>query len=157
MNNNINEIVENYTAENEDTVETSIKQLTPSEIFEQIKKLQEDITNPDTTIDNLTRTIPYLFDEEHQENEDRVKIVETLTESFNNREETTWKILNFYEKMYDDVSKLEKIKASTKLIHDTYVGMIAVTNAAELDADSKLAQNQAILEKMTSTIEKLIL
>ena len=161
MNNNINESVEkiiiNTIEENdiseEDIDETEVKPLTSREIFEQIKKLQEDkLKSPLNSFDKLAGTVGMIFDQEAQENEDRVKVVELLTDAFNSREETTWKILKLYEKMQEDVAKLEKLAQTRALIQGTYVGMLVGTNNSHLDDDLKVEQNQAIIDKMSYMI-----
>lgn len=153
MNNNINinEIIE-------DEINRASEPLTSREIFNQLSMLQADKINGSTnSLESLNDTVSLVFDREYQEDEDRVKVVEMLTDAYVNREESVWKIVKLYEKMYDDVSELEKMKAKKDLIQETYFPMLKMIDETEsMYEDDKARKISEILDKMTSMIEKII-
>ncbi len=96
---------------NNNTV-NNIPTLTAKEIFDQIVAIQNSLgslshlTEAVTAIYNSDNVeIEYDGEEVEREESDAVfktKSVEHLTDAFNNREETYWKMLKLYEMMYDD-------------------------------------------------------
>ena len=145
MTNNTNNTV-NTTANNHPT-------LTAKEIFDQIVALQNELGS----LFHLTKAIQAIYqkDEDKIETEDenddkcegndtdafKAKSVEYLTDVYTNREETYWKLLKMYEKIYEDVVYDETPESFKKaIVH------IMDYDENTMDANAKLGAIDALLQ-----------
>ncbi len=92
--------------------------LTAKEIFDQIVKLQNQLTeNSQTSLHRLGDVITDVRGENYENNDDIASQIESICSIFAMREETMRLMLEFYRRMYDDIqndksSKVDLIKSS---------------------------------------------
>ena len=117
------------TNNTEKTVNTTVNTaptLTAKEIFDQIVALQHELGS----LSHLTEAVQTIYstdapqtdynEDSEGENDDtavfKAKSVELLSDAFTNREETYWKMLKLYEKMYDDITTAKTSKSTKQAI-----------------------------------------
>lgn len=142
---------------NNNTV-NNIPTLTAKEIFDQIVTIQNSLGS----LSHLTEAVTAIYnsndaeieyDGEEVEREDngavfKTKSVEHLTDAFNNREETNWKILKMYEKMYDDLvnkriyDNIAVHQATKKLVLD-FLESEDMSDEGKLEAISSVIPDNA--------------
>ena len=127
--------------------------LTAKEIFDQIVALQHELGS----LSHLTEAVQTIYstdapstsysEDSEDENDDtaifKAKSVELLSDAFTNREETYWKMLKLYEKMYDDIATT-KTSAATKqaIFHVMDCGKDEMDDHSKLSAIAALLQSE---------------
>ncbi len=135
------------------TTINTVPTLTAKEIFDQIVALQNELGS----LSHLTEAIQAIYqkDEDKIETEDenddecegndtdvfKAKSVEYLTDVYTNREETYWKLLKMYERIYEDVVYDETPESFKKaIVH------IMDYDENTMDANAKLGAIDALLQ-----------
>ena len=91
----------------EEKMSNNTNELTAKEIFTQITILQKQLTeNSNTSLHRLSDAITSIGEEE---NEARYEQVAEVCDVFKTRELTLLKMLEMYERMYDDIQKAKKV------------------------------------------------
>lgn len=125
--------------------------LTAKEIFIQLTVLQKQLTeNSQTSLHRLGDAIGYAYGEDGDER-DGEHIAE-ICDAFNTRELTLLKMLEMYEKMYDDIQKEEAKKVS--LVKSAFDNNMAMINDSDLETEDKYAALGYVTDKIAELVEK---
>ena len=135
------------TNNTEKTVNTTVNTaptLTAKEIFDQIVALQHELGS----LSHLTEAVQTIYSEDSEgENDDtaesKAKSVELLSDAFKSREETYWKMLKLYEKMYDNVATAKTSKSTKQaILHVMDCGKDEMDEHAKLSAIGAILQSE---------------
>ncbi|MBQ7346715.1 MAG: hypothetical protein IJW55_02030 [Clostridia bacterium] len=127
--------------------------LTAKEIFVQLTILQRQLTeNSQTSLHRLGDAISTF---EREEGESRYEQIADICDVFKTRELTLLKMLEMYEKMYDDVQK-EKSK-KIELISRAFDSNMAFINESDIQTEDKFAALGYVSDKIAELVEKVLL
>lgn len=127
--------------------------LTVKEIFVQITILQKQLTeNSNTSLHRLGDAITSIGEEE---NEDRYAQVTEVCDVFKTRENTLLKMLEMYERMYDDIQKEEAQKVD--LIKAAFDNNMAMINDSDMETQDKFAALGYVTEKIAELVEQVVI
>ncbi len=126
--------------------------LTAKEIFEQLTILQRQLTeNSYTSLHRLGDAISSVAEDE-EENVPSEQIT-FICDVFKARERTLFKLLEMYEKMYDDIQKAEKVN----LIKTAFDNNMSFIEAADIQDDNVKGNTLAhVTDKIAELIEMII-
>ena len=126
--------------------------LTAKEIFMQITVLQRQLTeNSNTSLHRLGDAITSIGEED---NEARYEQVAEVCSVFKTREITLHKMLEMYERIYDDVQKEEDKKVS--LIKSAFDNNMAMINDSDMETQDKFAALGYVTDKIAELLEKVV-
>ena len=126
--------------------------LTAKEIFVQLTILQKQLTeSSNTSLHRLGDAISSIGEEE---NEVRYEQVTEICDVFKTRELTLLKMLEMYERMYDDVQNEEAKKVS--LIKSSFDNNMAMINDSNMETQDKFAALGYVTEKIAELVEKVV-
>ena len=126
--------------------------LTAREIFTQITILQKDLTeNSQTSLHRLGDTISTL---ESEGVEATYEQVSEICDVFKTRELTLLKMLEMYEKMYEDVQSAETRRVN--LIKSAVDAKWELIRDAEMDLDAKFEAIDNITVQMAELVERVM-
>lgn len=99
----------------EDIMEsTAANNLTAYEIFTQLTELQKQLASYEMSMDHLRHSLDSAFCYEMDDAEKITEAVDCVCAVFNNRERTLQDLLRLYEKMYDDLIRLNGLAESNE-------------------------------------------
>ncbi|MBO5937878.1 MAG: hypothetical protein J6Q82_00055 [Clostridia bacterium] len=126
--------------------------LTAKEIFVQLTVLQKQLTeNSNTSLHRLGEAIISIGDEE---NEVRYEQITEICDVFKTRELTLLRMLEMYEKMYDDVQN-EKIK-KVNLVKSAFDNNMAMIKDSDMETQDKFAALGYVTDKIADLVEKIV-
>ena len=126
--------------------------LTAKEIFVQLTILQKQLTeNSQTSLHRLGDALSSL---EGEDCEARFEQIPEICDVFKTRELTLLKMLQMYEKMYDDVQNEETQKVN--LVKSAFDKITDVINAAEIESAEKYDALCTVTDKISELVEKIV-
>ena len=135
----------------ETTMEES--KLTAKEIFVQLTILQKQLTeSSNTSLHRLGDAITAIGEEE---NESRYEQVTEVCDVFKTRELTLFKMLEMYEKMYNDVQKADAEKV--QLIKAAFDNNMSFIETSDLSSDDKYAALGYVTDKIAELVQKVLI
>ena len=127
--------------------------LTAKEIFVQLTILQKQLTeNSQTSLHRLGDAITSIGEED---NETRYEQVAEVCDVFKTRELTLLRMLEMYEKMYDDIQKEEVQKV--KLIKAAFDNNMAMINDSGMETQDKFAALGYVTDKISELVERVVI
>ena len=126
--------------------------LTAKEIFVQLTILQKQLTeNSQTSLHRLGDAISSL---EGEEGDARFEQIPEICDVFKTRELTLLKMLEIYEKMYDDVQNEETRKVN--LIKSAFDSNMAMIKDSDMETQDKFAALGYVTDKIAELIGKIV-
>ena len=128
------------------------RKLTAKEIFVQLTILQKQLTeNSNTSLHRLGDAISSSIEGEEIHCEQIIDICDV----FKIRELTLLKLLEMYEKMYEDIQneKTEKVN----LIKTAFDNNMSFIEASDISGDDKYAALGYVTDKIAELVEKIII
>ena len=128
------------------------RKLTAKEIFVQLTILQKQLTeNSNTSLHRLGDAISSSIEGEEIHYEQIIDICDV----FKTRELTLLKLLEMYEKMYEDIQneKTEKVN----LIKTAFDNNMSFIEASDISGDDKYAALGYVTDKIAELVEKIII
>ena len=126
--------------------------LTAKEIFVQLTILQKQLTeNSQTSLHRLGDALSSL---EGEDCEARFEQIPEICDVFKTRELTLLKMLEMYEKMYDDVQN-EKSK-KVNLVKSAFDNNMAMIKDSDMETQDKFAALGYVTDKIAELVEKII-
>ena len=126
--------------------------LTAKDIFVQLTILQKQLTeNSQTSLHRLGDAITSIGEEE---NEVRYEQVAEVCDVFKTRELTLQRMLEMYEKMYEDVQKEQAKKVD--MIKAAFDNNMSFIESSDITSDDKYAALGYVTEKIAELVEKVI-
>lgn len=127
--------------------------LTAKEIFVQLTILQKQLTeNSQTSLHRLDDAITSIGEE--GENEARYAQIAEICEVFKTREQTLLKMLEMYEKMYDDVQGEETRRVN--LIKSAFDTDLAMIKDSDMESSEKMYSFEIVTEKIGGLVEQVL-
>ena len=128
--------------------------LTAKEIFVQLTILQKELTeNSNTSLHRLGDAISSAF--EGEEGDNHCDQIADICDVFKTRELTLFKMLEMYEKMYDDIQTEEAKKVN--LIKTAFDNNMSFIEASDISGDDKYAALGYVTDKIAELVEKIII
>ncbi|MBQ8448529.1 MAG: hypothetical protein IJX27_06320 [Clostridia bacterium] len=126
--------------------------LTTKEIFEQITILQKQLTeNSFQSLHRLSDAIDSIKENEESVEDD----ISSVCGVFATREAILMKMLEFYERMYDDIVNPEKKKMDA--ISEMYAPLTSQIKISDMKTADKLAAFMDVSEKIQMLAEQVLL
>ena len=126
--------------------------LTAKEIFVQLTILQKQLTeNSQTSLHRLGDALSSL---EGEDCEARFEQIPEICDVFKTRELTLLKMLEMYEKMYDDVQN-EKSK-KVNLVKSAFDNNMAMIKDSDMETQDKFAALGYVTDKIAELVEKIV-
>jgi len=126
--------------------------LTAKEIFVQLTVLQKQLTeNSQTSLHRLGDALSSL---ESAEGDTQFEQIPEICDVFKTRELTLLKMLQMYEKMYDDVRG--EASAKVELIKSAFDNNMAMINASDMETQDKFAALGYVTDKIASLVEQTL-
>ncbi len=129
------------------------KALTAREIFEKIAELQKQLT--ESSYHSLHRLDDSISSICTDENEEKSEQIGEVCSVFKMRETTLIKMLELYEKMYNDLSPLETQKV--EIIKLAFSEQVESINKSDLSKEDKFAAIGDVTDKIADLTEKLLI
>ena len=127
--------------------------LTAKEIFVQLTILQKQLTeNSQTSL--LHRLGDALSSLEGEDCEARFEQIPEICDVFKTRELTLLKMLEMYEKMYDDVQNEEIRKVN--LVKSAFDNNMAMIKDSDMETQDKFAALGYVTDKIAELVEKIV-
>jgi hypothetical protein len=126
--------------------------LTAKEIFVQLTILQKQLTeNSQTSLHRLGDALSSL---ESEDCEARFEQIPEICDVFKTRELTLLKMLEMYEKMYDDVQNEETQKVN--LVKSAFDNNMAMIKDSDMETQDKFAALGYVTDKIAELVEKIV-
>ena len=126
--------------------------LTAKEIFVQLTVLQKQLTeNSQTSLHRLGDALSSL---ESMESEALPEQIADICDVFKTRELTLLKMLEMYEKMYDDIQKEETKKVN--LIKVAFDNNMSFIESSDINSEDKYAALGYVTDKIAELVEKVL-
>ena len=126
--------------------------LTAKEIFVQLTLLQKQLTeNSQTSLHRLGDALSSL---EGEDSEARFEQIPEICAVFKTRELTLLKMLEMYEKMYNDVQNEEIQKVN--LVKSAFDNNMAMIIDSGLSAEDKRAALDRVTDKIAKLVDKVV-
>ena len=123
--------------------------LTAKEIFAQLTILQNQLTeNSQTSLHRLGDALSSL---EGEDCEARFEQIPEICDVFKTRELTLLKMLQMYEKMYDDVQN-----GKVNLVKSAFDNNMAMINDSDMETQDKFAALGYVTDKIAELVEKIV-
>ena len=123
--------------------------LTAKEIFAQLTILQKQLTeNSQTSLHRLGDALSSL---EGEDCEARFEQISEICDVFKTRELTLLKMLQMYEKMYDDVQN-----GKVNLVKSAFDNNMAMINDSDMETQDKFAALGYVTDKIAELVEKIV-
>jgi len=130
----------------------SNNKLTAKEIFVQLTILQKQLTeNSQTSLHRLGDALSSL---EGEDGEARFEQIPEICDVFKTRELTLLKMLQMYEKMYNDVQNEEIQKVN--LVKSAFDNNMAMIIDSGLSAEDKRAALDRVTDKIAKLVDKVV-
>ncbi|MBR4881992.1 MAG: hypothetical protein IKU19_08655 [Clostridia bacterium] len=143
---------ENIELINSDIVDTT-KKLTAKDIFDRISKLQKQITeNSYYSLHRLDDCITSLYD--HEDVSSTGEEIEEVCSVFKEREKTLMKMLEMYERMYDDLCSTTPESKRIEAVRLSVSAELELIRSSDLPGPDKWEmQKEAIKEGRTKMLD----
>jgi len=126
--------------------------LTAKEIFIQLTVLQKQLTeNSQTSLHRLGDALSTL---EGEEGDALPEQIADICDVFKTRELTLLKMLEMYEKMYDDIQKEETQKVN--LIKAAFDNNMSFIESSDINSEDKYAALGYVTDKIAELVEKVL-
>jgi len=126
--------------------------LTAKEIFVQLTILQKQLTeNSQTSLHRLGDALSSL---EGEDCEARFEQIPEICDVFKTRELTLFKMLEMYEKMYDDVQNAETKKVN--LVKSAFDNNMAMIKDSDMETQDKFAALGYVTDKIAELVEQIV-
>lgn len=123
--------------------------LTTKEIFVQLTILQKQLTeNSQTSLHRLGDAITSIGEEDNDQ-------VTEVCDVFKTRELTLLKMLEIYEKMYDDIQNEDTKKVN--LVKSAFDNNMAMIKESDMETQDKVAALTYVTDKITGLVEKIVI
>ena len=126
--------------------------LTAKEIFIQLTILQKQLTESSQT--SLYRLGEALSTFESENVESSCEQISEICDVFKTRELTLLKMLEMYEKMYDDIQNEENKKVN--LVKSAFDNNMAMIKESDMETQDKFAALGYVTDKIAELVEKII-
>ncbi|MBR6772085.1 MAG: hypothetical protein IKM29_01700 [Clostridia bacterium] len=126
--------------------------LTAKEIFIQLTILQKQLTETSQT--SLYRLGEALSTFESENVESSCEQISEICDVFQTRELTLLKMLEMYEKMYNDVQNEETKKVN--LVKSAFDNNMAMIKESDMETQDKFAALGYVTDKIAELVEKII-
>ncbi len=127
--------------------------LTAKDIFVQLTILQKQLTeNSQTSLHRLGDAITSIGEEE---NDARYEQITEVCDVFKTRELTLLKMLEMYEKMYDDVQNEEAKKIN--LIKAAFDNNMSFIETSDINSEDKYVALGYVTEKIAELVERVVI
>lgn len=127
--------------------------LTTKEIFVQLTILQKQLTeNSQTSLHRLGDAITSIGEEDNDARYDQVTEVCGV---FKTREITLLKMLEMYEKMYDDIQNEDTKKVN--LVKSAFDNNMAMIKESDMETQDKFAALGYVTDKIAELVEKALI
>ncbi|MBR2018896.1 MAG: hypothetical protein IKA05_00680 [Clostridia bacterium] len=127
--------------------------LTAKEIFIQLTILQKQLTeNSQTSLHRLGDALSTL---EGEEGDALPEQIADICDVFKTRELTLLKMLEMYEKMYDDIQKEETQKVN--LIKAAFDNNMSFIESSDINSEDKYAALGYVTDKIAELVEKVLI
>ena len=126
--------------------------LTAKEIFIQLTILQKQLTESSQT--SLSRLGEALSTFESENVESSCEQISEICDVFKTRELTLLKMLEMYEKMYDDIQNEETKKVN--LVKSAFDNNMAMIKESDMETQDKFAALGYVTDKIAELVEKII-
>ena len=136
----------------EEKMSNNTNELTAKEIFTQITILQKQLTENSQT--SLHRLGDALSTFEAENVEDSCEQISEICNVFYTRELTLLKMLEMYEKMYNDIQN-EKTK-KVNLVKSAFDNNMAMIKESNMETQDKVAALSYVTDKIAELVEKAI-
>ena len=128
--------------------------LTAKEIFDQIVKLQNQLTeNSQTSLHRLGDVITDVRGENYENNDDIASQIESICAVFAQREETLKSMLDLYRKMYEDC-RADKSRKEEK-VKDLFESMVGDFASADFSDSAQFENYPEVAEKFSQVVDIL--
>ena len=125
--------------------------LTAKEIFAQLTELQRQLTeNSQTSLHRLGDALTSLEGEDGGDT--RYEQIPEICDVFKTRELTLLKMLEMYEKMYNDIQNEEKVN----LVKTAFDNNMAKINDSDMEPQDKCAALTYIADQIAALVEKIV-
>ena len=126
--------------------------LTAKEIFVQLTILQKQLTeNSQTSLHRLSDALSTFESENMEASCDQIS---EICDVFKTRELTLLKMLEMYEKMYDDVQNEETKKVN--LVKSAFDNNMAMIKDSDMETEDKFAALGYVTERIAVLVEKIV-
>ncbi len=132
--------------------EQKVNGITEQQIFEQITLLQKQLTENSYT--SLHRLGDALSTFESENVEDSGEQISEICNVFYTRELTLLKMLEMYEKMYNDIQNEETKKVN--LVKSAFDNNMAMIKESNMETQDKVAALSYVTDKIAELVEKAI-
>ena len=136
----------------EEKMSNNTNELTAKEIFTQITILQKQLTENSQT--SLHRLGDALSTFESENVEDSGEQISEICNVFYTRELTLLKMLEMYEKMYNDIQNEETKKVN--LVKSAFDNNMAMIKESNMETQDKVAALSYVTDKIAELVEKAI-
>ena len=127
--------------------------LTAKDIFVQLTILQKQLTeNSQTSLHRLGDAITSIGEED---NDARYEQVTEVCDVFKTRELTLLKMLEMYEKMYEDIQKEQGKKVD--IIKAAFDNNMSFIESSDINSEDKYAALGYVTEKIAELVEKVVI
>ena len=127
--------------------------LTVSDIFEQITLLQKQLTESSyTSLHRLTDALSAFEGED--ESEIRFEHITDVCDVFRTRELNIRRMLEMYERMYDDLMSEENRRVN--LVKSAFDSNMAKINESDMATEDKFAALNYVTDKIAELVDKVI-
>ena len=127
--------------------------LTAKEIFVQLTILQKQLTeNSQTSLHRLGDALSSL---EGEDCEARFEQIPEICDVFKTRELTFLKMLEMYEKMYDDVQNAETKKVN--LVKSAFDNNMAMIKDSDMETQDRFAALGYVTDKIAELVERVVI
>ena len=134
------------------TVLRDFEVVTAKEVFVQLTILQKQLTeNSQTSLHRLGVALSSL---EGEDCEARFEQIPEICDVFKTRELTLLKMLEMYEKMYDDVQNEETKKVN--LVKSAFDNNMAMITDSDMETQDKFAALGYVTDKIAELVEKIV-
>ena len=126
--------------------------LTAKEIFVQLTILQRQLTeNSQTSLHRLGDALSTL---ENEDGEAQYEQIPDICDVFKTRELTLLRMLEMYDKMYDDIKNEETRKVN--LVKSAFDNNMAMIKDSDMETQDKVAALSYVTDKIAELIEKIV-
>ena len=131
-----------------ENINAESKALTAKDIFDRISELQRQITeNSNYSLHRLGDCFSDIYNGEEKNERDKQKEIAEICRVFTEREKTLVKMLEIYEKMYEDLCASDPETKSIELIKKSVAVELELIISSEMPSSRKLVLQQTAIEK----------
>ena len=141
-----------------ENINAEAKTLTAKDIFDRISELQRQITeNSNYSLHRLGDCFSDIYNGEEAIERDKQKEIAEVCRVFTEREKTLVKMLEIYERMYDDLCPSNSITKSIELIKKSVETELELIRSSEMPSSRKHLMQIAAIDKGRTRMNDVIL